>query len=63
MATTRALTAPEDCLRIQTEDSAAAFSALCQAALNETVVSVFGSIMLTSSGVLFVCFHLHQIFV
>jgi hypothetical protein len=49
LATTRALTAPEDCLRIKTEDSAAAFSALCQTALNQTVVSVLGGIVLTAS--------------
>jgi hypothetical protein len=36
LLTTRALTAVPDCLRVQTEDSAAAFSALCEQALNQT---------------------------
>ena len=47
--TTRPLTAAPDCLRVQTEDSAAAFSALCQQALNQTVVNVLGLVVVDSA--------------
>ena len=46
--TTRAFTAQTDCLLVGSEDTAAAYGALCQSAMNKTVVSVYGTIVLTS---------------